>query len=478
MFRTPSYLQKTRTGIYHFRIRVPKDLHQHFLSTILTKSLGTGCRQEALKYARVFAIQVEGQFDSLRGKQMAETKYNKMDLFVKRMVQHPDGRIEVEGIQTDPDKSSKEEVETFQGMVKALGNAQKATPTSRPAPFPTTPLKDVIEAFCNEKKVEGAWDEKTESEARAAFNLFFRIVGEIRLNEIGHDTARHYKQTIQKLPSNMNKKALYREKSIKDIVAMEPEDTMAIKTMNKNLNRMSSLFDWAKKQGYVSDNYFSDLTLTDKRQAHEKKDIFSKEDLELIFSNQIFAKKVFNHSYYYWLPLLALYTGARINEICQLHLDDIRQEDDVWVFDINDNLEKKLKNPSSKRLIPIHSKLFDFGLLKYIKRLQTKGEAMLFPELIKRRDGYATDASRWFGRFRIKIGVTAKEKTFHSFRHTVADSLKQLGNDDKQVAAILGHSGSSITFDLYGKPFKPPILKPVIEQLEFNTELINVKKWK
>ena len=36
----------------------------------------------------------------------------------------------------------------------------------------------------------------------------------------------------------------------------------------------------------------------------------------------------------YWIPLIALYGGLRLNEICQLHTGDIVELDGVPCFDI------------------------------------------------------------------------------------------------------------------------------------------------
>ena len=244
VLRTPSYLDKNQFGVFYFRRKIPKDLLPHFKATIIKKSLRTGNRQEALRYARVLAVQIEDKFDGLRGNQVSDRKYNRMDLHVKRVVRHPDGRVEIEGLETDPEKP-KEEAEAFKGIMEALDPPSSETPSSpkmRPPPFPTTPITDIIEAYCDEKKVEGAWTEKSEHEIRAIFNLFMRIVGDIRLDNIGYDTQRHYKQIIQKLPPNLNKKAIYQGKTIDEIIAMAPEKTMAVRTINKNLNRMSSLY--------------------------------------------------------------------------------------------------------------------------------------------------------------------------------------------------------------------------------------------
>jgi integrase len=482
MLRTPSYIQKTRNGIYHFRIRVPKDLNNYFPHEVITQSLCTGSRQEALKRARVLSVQAVGQFDALRGDQMAEEKYNRMDLYAKKVVRHPDGRIEFEELKTDPTKP-KEESEVFQNMVDALGGTQNKTQNATPPTQPTPPIKiytiqDVIEKFCDQKKTEKSWTPKTEKLNRNLYDRFVYVFGNVDISTIGYETARRYKEVLQKLPPNMNKIAKYKDKSVDEVLAMNPEDTLEVATINKSIYRMGSLFDWAKRHGYVTENYFSKIPLKDNKKADKHRDILDKEDMKLIFNDPIFTKKIYKHPYYYWLPLLAMYTGARIEELSQLHLDDIRQEKNIWLIDINDKKEKKLKTSSCERLLPIHSKLISLGLIKYADRLRARGETRLFPELVKRLDGYSADASKWFGRFRKRIGVTSSKKTFHSFRHTVADNLKQKGIPYEQVAAILGHKDQTMTFGTYGKSFGVDVLQPVIEELKFGDVLRGVGKFR
>jgi integrase len=128
---------------------------------------------------------------------------------------------------------------------------------------------------------------------------------------------------------------------------------------------------------------------------------------------------------YYWLPLLELYTGARIEELCSLYLEDFKVEHGVNVISINGNHDKKLKSNAAERLIPIHPELEHLGLLKHVKKLRTRKEERLFPELSRGRDGCSQTPSRWFGKFKLRLGITSQFKVFHSFRHTVANALKQ-----------------------------------------------------
>ena len=138
-----------------------------------------------------------------------------------------------------------------------------------------------------------------------------------------------------------------------------------------------------------------------------------------------------------------MFTGARIEELAQLHLDDIRQDNGVWVFDINKNApDKKLKNKSSKRLVPIHPFLVDdLKLVQYAAGLKAQRHTRLFPELTRTRDGYSPVVSKWFSRYAQDCGVIGEKKTFHAFRHTIADAGKQNYDiQDAMVSEMLGHA--------------------------------------
>jgi integrase len=159
------------------------------------------------------------------------------------------------------------------------------------------------------------------------------------------------------------------------------------------------------------------LQIKRQKRADQERQEYTSKDLKKLIGSKEYIEGKHRHSYAYWTPLIALYSGCRLEEICQLHLEDIRQEKGVWVFDINDKGEKRLKNRSSERLIPIHHQLVDLGLLDHVYSLADKGEERLFPELQKRRDGYGQTVSKWFQRYKKRCGITSC-KTFHSFRHT------------------------------------------------------------
>ena len=89
---------------------------------------------------------------------------------------------------------------------------------------------------------------------------------------------------------------------------------------------------------------------------------------------------------------------------------------------------------------------------------------------LHKQNGYSQAPSRWFAGLRTLLGFNDAEgrKDFHSFRHTVADSLKQLGVSESVVAGILGHANGGITFHRYGKDFRPQVLTAGLDKLIYS----------
>jgi hypothetical protein len=65
-----------------------------------------------------------------------------------------------------------------------------------------------------------------------------------------------------------------------------------------------------------------------------------------------------------------------LNEIAQLALDDIQKTDGIWylnVTDEGDDDNKRLKNESSKRRVPVHAALLDTGFIDRVQKLKDAG---------------------------------------------------------------------------------------------------------
>lgn len=345
-------------------------------------------------------------------------------------------------------------------------NVVQASAVCNPVkPVEKTPQKrfnEVLEYYLRETETGDNWTEKTRQENTTIFTLFTRVHGDIELNRIDRKLMSEYKNLLMRLPPNMNKSPKYKEKTIEGILAMKPEKTISWNTINKYLRRLGGFFNYATANGYMDNNPAEGLQIKSTKRQDQERGIFETKDLKKLFTESPdYLEDTHNKAYRYWAPLIALFTGCRLEETCQLHLDDIRQEKGIWVFDINDKMEKKLKPGwGNNRLIPIHPTLLELGIVKYADYLRKKRETRFFFELNRSRDGYGKNVSRWFNSdYRKQFGITEKEKVFHSLRHTFINNLKQQGSEyHTLLPQLAGHTGDSQTYDRYGKRYSPDLL--------------------
>lgn len=144
----------------------------------------------------------------------------------------------------------------------------------------------------------------------------------------------------------------------------------------------------------------------------------------------------------FWLPLVQAFTGARLNEVTQLKVEDLSKKDGVWGFFISDGDGRSLKTESSKRWVPMHSKLEELGLLDYREKTAAAGHSDLWPDIPLTNGRRSDRAGKWFRGFLTRIGVKGEGDLggSHRWRHTIADALRRGGVDEHEIAQLLGHS--------------------------------------
>jgi integrase len=142
------------------------------------------------------------------------------------------------------------------------------------------------------------------------------------------------------------------------------------------------------------------------------------------------------------LIALGWYTGARIEELCQLNKVSVITVDGIRCFDF-----PKSKSPASKRVMPIHP-----SFLPTVERLlKDSSDTFLIPTESANHYGNRSHAiSKAFGRLRTAAGFS-KLHVFHSFRHTVVTGLIRADVPDALAKELVGHATGSVTHDIYSK---------------------------
>ncbi len=152
-----------------------------------------------------------------------------------------------------------------------------------------------------------------------------------------------------------------------------------------------------------------------------KRDVFTEEELLTIFNLKTYPSRYCESTFpKFWVPLIALYSGARGNEIFQLRVEEIIKRNNVWCFKIGAH-EKimSVKSTHSKRIVPIHPLLIELGFVDFVEKLREKCVKQVFYTLkYTERNLYGGTVLKWFARYLDRIGISSRKKVFHSFRHT------------------------------------------------------------
>jgi integrase len=323
------------------------------------------------------------------------------------------------------------------------------------ANLPYVSLQQLIERHTKDSNLGSQWTPKTQHEKNDHFALLVELLtADKDITKVSVTDAQHVKDTLTKYPKNRRKDARTRDLTLQDAINVEGIQTINVQTINKYLQTYGTMFGWAKRNGLVSNNVFEGLHIRlNKKQSKIARSGFTDAQVRTILSELLDnTSGLVQLDYQRWGPLIGLYSGARLNEIAQIHLTDIRQQDGIWCFDLNDDDEtKKLKTDASRRLVPIHSRLIELGLLDYVQTLRTRDAQKLFPGFqYDAKNGWGRSLGRWFNdRFLVKIGLKDKGVSFHVFRHTVVTRLLQAGIEQPLVQTIVGHERQGVTQQSY-----------------------------
>jgi integrase len=339
-----------------------------------------------------------------------------------------------------------------------------------------------VEIYITAKLKEQSWKETNVREIRTRLNNVLDIVGDKPLAEISRNDMRIFMETLQQLPPNRTKKKEYKGKTIKEILAMKPAETLNVATINTIMEAVSTLFEWHIRESHTQYNPAKGLKVNDKRRPIDLRSAFSVDELKRIFAHPKFTQGKFKYPAYFWIPLIGLFTGMRLEEIAQLRCADLRKlaDHDLWVFDVNEQGEdeygytKSVKNKNAMRTVPVHKNLIDLGLIRYHANVAKAGQTRLFPEL--NRTDKTTKLGKQPGKqFAVIIAATlenSENKSFHSLRHTFADFFKQRDLQNNFFRVVYGHDTHELATKQYGSDIPPEILyEKIIEKLDYGLDL-------
>ncbi|WP_029148724.1 site-specific integrase [Methylophilus sp. 5] len=498
-----------RKGVFYFRRRVPEDLLPHYApQTEFKFSLKTRDYAEADRLQRIESVKLDEEFARIRKGQTAPELHtisqdvikSLSDLWIAHVLEE-DEEWRMDGLsESEYDKLSEslEIVETGGKAALARGN--------------TSLIEFEMEDFCESQGFKIAKGSEAHRQLCYAFlrasvqanqQQTLRHQGEVIDTPVAPKVAPpaqpvpHEAETFEALrdywfmQSSKSQSALriantaikkfrdmvgdFKPSDVTKVNAIAFKDALLSKgaapaTINKDMGILKAIFSTAEANSKLPSNPFKggkDLPIPEK----EVESPYTLEELKLIFNSPVFKdgyrpKQCMGEAAF-WLPLIGLYTGCRLNEGAQLFTEDVSEQEGIPYFLIKpDAATGRSVKDGKKRRVPIHPDLVKMGLLDYVAKMKQQGHVQLFPELkVTRVNGKLGDNwGRWWCSYvRKDLGISRIPQPFHGLRHTFVEYGRTSSMSEYHREIIEGHTPANVAFRSYGGKLYP--LKPLYEEI-------------
>jgi len=247
-------------------------------------------------------------------------------------------------------------------------------------------------------------------------------------------------------------------------------------TIGNDISEMSAVWRWAIAHGKATENPFKGILPPAKvRKKKTKKRPYTTDEARLILLTSRLARGALR-----FLPWVLAATGARLNEVCQSHKEDVVEYDGLPFLRLHaeeaddraaGEAPRSLKTESSERSVPLHPRLLAEGFLDYVATLPP-GSA-LFPDIRpdKRYGRRGNNAQKIMSKW-IKTAVGIVDPAIspsHSWRHWWIDQARRAGLHGEVRHTITGHIDDENESANYGHGLRqmPAQLMAAMEKIEF-----------
>ncbi|NPD69036.1 site-specific integrase [Lichenicola cladoniae] len=297
---------------------------------------------------------------------------------------------------------------------------------------------------------------------------FIEVHGDLDLHHIQKRHVIEFRDAMIRLPRNggrgLTVPQLLAASDGKDVPRLAPT------TINeKSLAALKATLNYALDSDLVRENVAARVAVKVKKNAGPSRLPYDPADLQTIFALPIFTvgdrPVAGGGEAAIWLPILALFTGARLDELGTLTVGDVRERDGVRFLFIKDG-----KTINARRKIPIHSEVIRLGFLDYVKTRGSRPDTYVFPSVRSDLDEATAPFSKWWGRYARKA-IPDTRKVFHSFRHTAKLALRNAGVDKTLRDAIQGHDPGDVAerygLDEDGEGYSLSVIAEAVEKISY-----------
>jgi integrase len=354
-------------------------------------------------------------------------------------------------------KLDREHLGIIKGIMTNLGVTVRGIPT----PTVTTFL---VNNYIPERCLEADTQRHVENYVR----LFAMATGDRQISSYVRADIVKWVRILEKLKPSYGRGKSLKNQTIQQVIqTSKGEVGLNRTTIEKHITHLKAFFKFSLKHYKFAtsddiDSLFGDIRLSDCVPDPRPRKLWKINHLNELFATPLWAgtRSRFEDvtkrhepgpqihiDAYWWLPIIALWTGARLEEMAQLHAEDLQFDmNQLPYIRIHDQGPRRLKNKNSIRNVPVHPFLEELGFLSLFEK--NKG-TRIFPELRKhgRPPKVGGLYSGHFTDYRKAVNLYEELRDFHSFRRTFITTMRLKAKVDILIVAqIAGHDSQEPNF--------------------------------
>ncbi|MEL7213678.1 MAG: DUF6538 domain-containing protein [Pseudomonadota bacterium] len=432
-----------RGDTYYFKRRVPQDLHEVVGKNVWKESLRTGDRLEAEIRCRSTAVTKDKLIRTLR-----ETEKSKQ-----------------------PDSSSEMYMDEAGNLMLASSHPYFVHRRSGRS------LSDMFDEYVENSSLATS----SEEAFRLGVLRFVQVCGDKDVVFVDRYDAEKFRDILRRIPvrppDNIRSMKVIDQADWADVHDVK---RLAQSTVTRNMLGVSLTLDYAFEQTAAFrdrkwTNPFAGFLTRGKKAQRDKRVRFSEEQINLVFSKAVYTTA--NTAARFWIPLLLLYTGARLDEVAQTLINEVKLSP-IPHLDFDSSEERTGKTEAARRYIPIHNDLIELGFIKYVEAARRRGDFWLFPELSHERgkeraskiSQHFMRSYRKYGTDKPSTGLANTKITTHSLRHRFEHIALKSGVPLWQVDLFVGHHVGEVGVSVYADELKrdaEALKNMVLDQVPF-----------
>ena len=366
---------------------------------------------------------------------------------------------------------------TVQEAIRLQASSQMPPPPASAAP--KEPISDLVEPYFAIRLTVNSSTNQVIGQDRGTLRRFIEICGDRPAAEYGRADITRFLSTMRCMPAVYGRSPKDKDASIADLIARAERSggkRLSDKTVKRHKSAIAQFLQFAVDHGHLTVSAHTDLLgkhrFRTEEGARDQRDVWTPEELKALFGSPIWTGC---HPYFraeagneiirdakFWLPLLALFQGARLEEFADLYRRDVICDNGIWAVNITPSVadlagaaaegektagkhKRRLKTANAKRTVALHPEIIKIGFIAYVEATAPNPADPLFPDIEPQgKDGKrGPRITRWFGEYRKKLNLFRPGVAMHAFRHGANTRLRDMITDwqqERHLNYMFGHA--------------------------------------